>query len=198
MTLTKCDKGHFYDGDKFTVCPHCSNMGQEDTPTVSARPMPFANEGGDDVTVTVGAPEKKPVGIEDDEVTLGYFSAIGEIESKKDPAVGWLVCTKGKLAGEDFRLKSGRNFIGRDPTMDVCLAGESKVSRKRHAAVIYDPKRNSFLAQPGESKELVYLNGELVVNACKISRGDKLEIGDVELLFVPLCDENFQWKVNEE
>lgn len=160
----------------------------------------------------------EPADAPDDGVTVGYFGAgpddeasyavsysdphnvtvpiigKGNVERRSyDPVVGWLACLNGKLKGCDFRLKSGKNFIGRDDTNDVVLEGEAKVSRKRHAAVIYDPKQNCFLAQPGESRELFYLNGELVVSACELKGGDRLEVGDVRLMFVPLCGEGFRW-----
>ena len=30
MKLTKCDKGHFYDADKFPECPYCNTALQRD------------------------------------------------------------------------------------------------------------------------------------------------------------------------
>ncbi len=181
--------------------------------------VPIGNGGALDVDFpTVSSPASAggyPADDGDDDIeTVGYFEVpetvpapqnivIGETVpvSKRthyDPVVGWLICASGKLKGCDFRLKSGKNFIGRDGTNDVCLDGEMKVSRKRHAAVIYDPKQNCFLAQPGESRELFYLNGELVVSACGMKRGDRLEVGDVTLVFIPLCDEDFRWDAPAE
>ena len=29
MKLVKCNAGHYYDGDKYESCPHCSRVGQE-------------------------------------------------------------------------------------------------------------------------------------------------------------------------
>ena len=26
MKLTRCDNGHFYDGDKYAQCPHCGKL----------------------------------------------------------------------------------------------------------------------------------------------------------------------------
>ena len=200
MTLTRCENGHFYDGDKYAVCPHCANAGKEENDTVTARHVPLVSEADDKptATVSVGLSGGGAVSVStDDGPTIGYFGVADTAAETRDPVVGWLVCVTGKHKGEDFRLKSGKNFIGRDPSMDICLAGEERVSRIRHAAVIFDPKQNCFLAQPGESKELFYLNGELVVSASRLSRGDRLEIGNVELLFAPLCDEAFRWNIEE-
>ncbi|MDR0935127.1 MAG: FHA domain-containing protein [Oscillospiraceae bacterium] len=38
MKLTKCQKGHFYDGDVYSVCPHCAG-------DVSAQPASFTPSG---------------------------------------------------------------------------------------------------------------------------------------------------------
>lgn len=114
---------------------------------------------------------------------------------KKDgnPVVGWLVCTKGSHRGEDFRLRSGRNFIGRGTNMDVRLRGETTVSRDKHAIVLYEPRQRIFLAQMGESHELVYLNGELLLSSAQMKAKDRLQIGDVEMMLIPCCDAEFDW-----
>ena len=75
------------------------------------------------------------------------------------PCVGWLVALNGVHAGQDFRLKVGKNFVGRDLSMDIVLDGEKSVSRNKHAIIVYEPKQHLYLVQPGESSELVYLNG---------------------------------------
>lgn len=40
MNLTKCSKGHYYDGDKYSSCPFCSGTG--------------AGSAGDSVTIAAG------------------------------------------------------------------------------------------------------------------------------------------------
>lgn len=109
------------------------------------------------------------------------------------PVVGWLVCTKGKSFGKDYRLKSGRNFVGRSSQMDVCLAGENTVSRDRHAIIIHEPRKNIFIAQPGESRELFYVNGDVVLSSVQIKKNDVIQLGDVSLMLIPCCDEAFSW-----
>lgn len=109
------------------------------------------------------------------------------------PVVGWLVCTKGKSFGRDYRLKSGRNFVGRSSQMDVCLAGENTVSRDRHAIIIHEPRKNIFIAQPGESRELFYVNGDVVLSSVQIKKNDVIQLGDVSLMLIPCCDEAFSW-----
>lgn len=198
MKLTKCEKGHFYDGEKYSSCPHC-NQSASDFETIS---VPARSLGGDDETVSINE-VKKPatpkINAQDDEKTIGFFGDFGKEDEKDsgrvDPCVGWLVCIEGNQVGQDFKLKSGNNSIGRDKSMDICLKGE-EVSRIKHAIITYDPKNNIFLALPGESHGLSYVNDNIVVSATVLKRGDRIEIGGNILIFVPLCDENFQWKKN--
>jgi hypothetical protein len=50
-----------------------------------------------------------------------------------------------------------------------------------------------YLAQPGSSKELFYVNDKLVLNPIELKAMDQLSIGDTKLMFVPLCSEKFHW-----
>lgn len=126
---------------------------------------------------------------EDENRTVSYYSRI----IGSEPVVGWLVAIEGEYFGECFKLKSGRNFIGRSPEMDVQLSMDFAVSRKKHAVIIYEPKGRIFIAQPGESRELFYLNDEVVLNNVTMKQNDILLIGDTKLMFVPLCGKQFSW-----
>ncbi len=115
-------------------------------------------------------------------------------EYSLEPAVGWLVCLKGKNIGRDYRLCAGKNYIGRSDFMDVALQGEPTVSREKHAVLLFEPKKSIFLVQPGESRELAYLNDELILQPKVLKQGDIITVGEVDLLFVPLCSrDGFQW-----
>lgn len=214
MNLVKCNNGHFYDQDRFASCPHCGGAvgGGSDNVT-----MPIVrNEEDDDVTVALTQPGQvanaliapEPIGssslqaavniaaqdlsidpLEDDNKTIGFFSsAIG-----KEPVVGWLVCIEGEHFGEDFRLKSGRNFVGRDGSMDVVLQKDATVSREKHAIVVYEPRGNIFLIQPGDSKELCYLNDKVVLMAQELKANDRIGLGKTVLMFIPCCFAEFNW-----
>ena len=77
--------------------------------------------------------------------------------------------------------------------MDVVLDGDKSVSRNKHAIIVYEPKQHLYLVQPGESSELVYLNDEVVLSPVKLKAYDKITVGEVTLLFMPLCGEQFNW-----
>lgn len=206
MTLVKCPNGHYYDSSRFgNNCPHCgmsgaASIGADQTTVplnIPDEPQP-ANAVTEPLTVSqpvVSQPANVTVPIvSDDDRTLPVTADMldGMVE-KPAPVVGWLVCTDGVNKGTDYRLHQGRNFIGRSPEMDVCILGDNTVSRSSHAIVVYDPRSNVYLAQPGSSKELFYVNDKLVLNPVELKTMDLLNIGDTKLMFVPLCGEQFHW-----
>lgn len=111
-----------------------------------------------------------------------------------DPVVGWLVCVKGPNRGKDYRLHSGTNFIGSDKKMDVCLENDRTISHKNAASISYDAEGKTFFVQKGDGRNLIYLNGKAVRNDADLAIYDRLRIGETELVFVPLCCEQFTWQ----
>ncbi len=179
MNLTRCENGHFYDADRFSTCPHCSQ------PTIST--VGIDTQGAKEYTVP----------LTDEGVTIPNSSTggetIGVYDFKTEPVVGWVVAIAGEHFGEGFQLKTGRNFIGRNSSMDVALTGDQSISRDRHAIIVYDNKSNIFLVQPGDAKELFYLNNHVVLSAEQLHAYDILSLGKTQLLFVPLCSDKFNW-----
>ncbi len=56
MNLVKCNKGHFYDSDKFPSCPHCGPVSAGgDSVTVAM------SSGSSDVTVAMGGGGGEPM-----------------------------------------------------------------------------------------------------------------------------------------
>ena len=218
MKLRKCEKGHFYDEEKYDSCPHCQNMGGQmpsqpqqggeegmtvglynDSPQAPAgnfqpNPGPVPNSGFQTVPIEPAPGESLKENVqkiqqEEENRTVGYYMD----ELGQEPVVGWLVCIEGEKRGEAFVLKSGRNFIGRGAGMDVVLSGDRSVSRDKHAILVYEPRARIFLVQPGESRELFYVNDEVVLSNRQLKDRDVLMIGNYKLLFVPLCGPDFSW-----
>ena len=115
-----------------------------------------------------------------------------------DPVVGWLVCVKGPSRGRDYRIRSGRNGIGRSEAMDVQITGDDTVSRENHAFLVYEPRKRTFSIRPGDGRGLVYLNGDEVIQASDIKAYDIIELGETQLMFVSLCGEKFHWDQTKE
>lgn len=162
--------------------------------------------------------EKKitPAGVtdDDDDHTVAFYddifsapttSKVNEVKTTESvaketvkrsvstPCTGWVIALDGNHLGEDFRLKVGKNFVGRDSSMDIALVGDKSVSRNKHAILVYEPKQHLYLVQPGESSELVYLNNEVVLSPMKLEAYDVITVGEVKLLFMPLCGAKFNW-----
>lgn len=211
MSVIKCPNGHYYESSLFgNNCPQCGMSGvasvgadQTTVPLIIPDVPQPSNAVTEPLTVpqpvvsqpVISQPANVTVPIvSDDDRTLPVTAdMLDGMAEKPAPVVGWLVCTDGVNKGSDYRLHQGRNFIGRSPEMDVCILGDNTVSRSSHAIVVYDPRSNVYLAQPGSSKELFYVNDKLVLNPVELKTMDLLNIGDTKLMFVPLCGEQFHW-----
>jgi FHA domain len=185
--MTRCPEGHFYDPTKHNACPWCALPadveGGEKTRPAGPPPLP-PPPPPPPLPLPLASPFKPGATRRADAETLG---------GKNDPVVGWLVCLVGPDRGRDFRLHAEKNFIGRSPAMDVCVAGDETVSRDRHAMVIFDPKKQVFWAIPGDASGLVYLNGDIVHSPTQMQRDDVLEIGHTKLALIPFCGEKYSW-----
>jgi hypothetical protein len=169
--MKRCDSGHFYDADKHSSCPWCGvAVEMESGPTRAVKP-PDAGRASDP----------------------GVTQVLHRDASGISPVVGWLVCVEGPDRGRDYRLHGEKNFIGRSSTMDIAITGDDSISREKHAAVSFEPKKKTFWLLPGESAGLVYLNDEVVNAPREIKARDIIELGRSKLMLFPFCDESFQW-----
>lgn len=181
----------------YTVSPTCppdgglfEDDGKTFPPTMGE---PFAafnrnatHDDGYQPTVTSNAPSSE-VGKTEiaDEVKIG--------DEKVRPVVGWLVGIKGVCRGKDFRLHNERNYIGRKEGLDVVL-NDNKISREPAVQVVYDSRSRCFYIAPCDgSQNNSYLNDRLLMMTCELKAYDRLQLGECELVFVPLCGEYFSW-----
>lgn len=200
MAMKRCSSGHFYDDAKYQQCPYCgiSNMD-------ASRTMPLVqNQTQQSAVPNNGGAVNRTVSIAETQASMPATSAspvsdegktIGIMQSKKgiDPVVGWVVCIEGPSKGQDYRIKSERNFLGRDKSMDIAISGDMGISRENHAVISYNPKNNGFRLFPGEGHGIVYLNDEEVYSPMELTRGDIIELGETKLMFIPICGEDFKW-----
>lgn len=213
--LIRCDNGHFYDGGKYDECPHCNStkipeetvfigkhVTEEDIDRIRAAHKktkadeevvaPKVKKGRyEDVFSDSETERKKSRRSKEKDENLTKQLYAGTIGT--EPVTGWLVCIAGVHEGEDFKIKRGRNFIGRAGNMDISLSGDRAVSRDKHAILTYDPKGNTFFLQLGESNELCYVNGVPILVPTKLKINDRITLGDSELIFIPFCSDAFSW-----
>lgn len=183
--IKTCKNGHHYDATKHTECPVCKQERERKevgvtkgddsrymrTPRYANRSM--ATEAGDDEEVTRAAAVAK----------MGF-----------SPVVGWLVSVEGSNKGKDYRMVNGRNFIGRDRTMDICIPGDNTISRSQHAIISYDDRTNKYYYSPGMARSIDHINEEPVFATKELKAGDLIEVGSTKLRFVPLCSAKFKWE----
>lgn len=188
MALKRCENGHYFDPAKHTSCPSCG-VQMIDVPTrpkagLDALPAP---PGGPKASPAPGPQKTSPA----DE---GKTVALGVKKQGIDPVVGWLVCTAGPDRGRDFRIRSERNFIGRGEEMDIAIRGDDTISRENHASVTFNPRNKQFRLHSGTGRGLVYLNDEQIDDASALKHGDRIDLGQTTLFFVPLVGETFTWE----
>lgn len=114
-------------------------------------------------------------------------------EEKIRPVVGWLIGTKGPCKYRDFRLHSERNYIGRGEDQDIVIP-DPTVSRKSVVQVAFASRNATFHLIPCDGASIVsYCNGEELFTPRKLEDGDRIQIGNSELMFKALCGEGFSW-----
>lgn len=194
--LKRCQNGHYYDSEKHTSCPFC---GVQELNVDIRRTMAKSHqETNKEIPETQpvqgersGAPN--PPGKSKENKTVGIFQRKLGIE----PVVGWVVAVTGPEKGQDYRIVAEKNLIGRAENMDIAIKSDESISRESHAIISFNPKKQNFLLYPGDSKRLVYLNDEEVINPEKLNAYDTIEVGETRLVFIPFCGENFQWDKEE-
>lgn len=203
MALIECGNGHIYDSDQYQACPYCNGGGNrvefgaggdsigKTAPVGGGYVDQIPTEGVLGATV---APKSYTQPKEDTGKTVAVFKKSMNME----PVVGWFVCIDGPEKGKDHRILAKNNTIGRSEQMDICIKGDSGISRENHARIGYDEKHNVFHLIPGESTNNIYVNEEPVYVPTRLAQGDVIELGETKLIFVPFCREKYNWKCGFE
>ncbi len=225
MPFVECGNGHVFDNSQNATCPYCNgggariNFGAPGPQQGIGKTMPgsmYAPGGASPAPgAGMGAPAINQVGStmapsnykaaqaaqpvqasgsKDSGKTVAVFKKKTNIE----PVVGWLVCIDGASKGKDYRILAKNNSLGRGENMDICITGDTSISRENHARIGYDEKNNAFHLIPGESMNNVYIKGQPVYTPTKLEPYNVIEIGETKLLFVPLCYERFNWQIGFE
>lgn len=143
--------------------------------------------GDNDWTEPIDRPER------DDDVTQPIGLYQGEEQQKARAVVGWLICVKGACKGQDYRLHDGWNYIGRASDLDVSI-DDPKISR-RMVKIAYESRSRTFVLAPCEdTKDIAYCCDKPLYSTHELSAYDRISVGDTDLMFLPLCGENFVWE----
>lgn len=195
MKLKRCERGHYYDAKNHSRCPSCGVSGLSVT-TTQATPEPSIAP-----SVAEAIPPTQVRGQSNTSTPIADMGTTVAVMRKKtgmDPVVGWLVCVSGPDKGRDFRIRSERNGIGRGTDMAICISGDETISRDNHAYISFNPRKGTFRVGPGDGRGMTYLNGEEVDIPQPLNAYDLIELGQSQLLFIPLCGERFNWECEGE
>lgn len=207
MAIRRCDKGeHTFDDTLHSSCPYCRKTrlttapgahsdGSVPPPIVpppmNARTTPAPGVGGggsgrrEDRSKT-----RVIIGGGSD----GAEADFGEIM----PVVAWLVVINGKGLGKDLRIVPGMNHIGRDKGEILLNFGDESISREKHARLAYDSEESLFLLAHLEGRNLTKVNGKTVMDTYELQAYDQITMGQTQMVFVPLCGQDFSWTPTEE
>lgn len=201
MSIRRCDAGdHTYDDAQHSSCPYCrktrltikpggsskSNLPPSSPKKVkqNTTPAPPSHPGGERATKT--------------RIVFGGGSVKTKDFGEVMPVVAWLVVVNGKGQGHDLRITPGMNHIGREKGDIILNFGEGSISREKHASIAYDPDDNIFMIAHGQGKNLTKKNGKMVMGTETLNSYDRITFGKTELMFIPLCGDNFSWNETEE
>ncbi|BDU50618.1 FHA domain-containing protein [Haliovirga abyssi] len=174
MKMKKCDNGHLFNSEKFEECPYCSET------------APVAKKSKEK-----SRPERAVRQKENNDMRT---QAIWSDEGTEDYVVGWLTCIEGPDKGNDYQIKSEKNFIGRSEEMHIQIQGDSAISRRNHAIISYNPKERNFILIPGEGRGIIYKSTEAIYTPTELNGYDVIEMGKSKFIFVPLCGDYFEWE----
>lgn len=189
--MRQCNKGHYYDENRYAKCPYCENVIRQYAAERDAVTIAKGNTGvsAREVGRLVGRGSLAPVA--DEGRTISLFSSM----KGNDFVTGWLVCIEGTEYGRDFRLHHGFNRIGRSGSMDIALLNDDGISRDVHCQVVYENKANIFFLVPSKGN-LIYLNGTPVFEAIEIKTGDVISLGATLLQLIAFCEGDRRWEEN--
>jgi hypothetical protein len=109
------------------------------------------------------------------------------------PVCGWIVCVEGPSKGNDYKIRAGKNFIGRGDDMDIQILGDNEISQSKHAIIAYDSKNRKTTLLPGDSNGIAYWKDEPVYTPVQLEANDVIEMGESRFVFMPFCGDNFSW-----
>lgn len=111
---------------------------------------------------------------------------------------GWLVCIKGVNKGRSYEIRAGKNPIGSDITMPIRILCDPHINKGNHGVVVYDAHKVQTILLPGDSRGLVYVEDNAIFGPTELDSHDRIQIGDSVFIFVPLCNDKFDWNKEQE
>ena len=212
MKLVKCDKvkGHFYDADKYTGCPHCGvgvqiekksvvavvNESFEQPPAAAPADIGEGTVMMDQYSVKQGA-SASVFDSSELEVTADFFE---DYKTEELLPVEAPMSTASKQRCElalesknnrnfSYELRHGENMIGIGSSgCNVNIDASEGTSEGAQASIVCSPNGNATITPLAGGR--VYLNDYYLMTAYPVKSGDKLTIGGASCVFFCYRDNN--------
>ena len=95
------------------------------------------------------------------------------------PVVGWIVALDGKFKGQDFRLRDGKNIIGKSIVDSNVIIDDESIG-KQHVKITY--ANSEFHIVDLDSPKGTFVNGTQIRQQ-QIIDNDIVKLGDIEFKF---------------
>jgi hypothetical protein len=190
MAKKQCSRGHIYDsaiyGDNCPFCPSQNNGGG----TVAAGGTSVGDFGGEtelnmegrtQVAGTQSAAPTIPMEMEGGRTIIR--PAQGGVASSGKKLVGLLATYSLNPNGQIFNIFEGKNFIGRDMPVDICIP-DKEVSGK-HFSILYRSADGKFKFKDEQSSNGTFLN-EVLTDEGELTNFDVIRIGSTRLIFIAI------------
>lgn len=213
VKMAMCPNGHYYNATLHATCPMCGASASNNVRrTASASAAPTGDPSNIGRTMPADAAGRngssgvgKTMPANGSGVTIpvtpntdggGRFGPTELADTMPggiDPVVGWLVCIEGATKGQEYRIHSGYNYIGRE-TGDIRITGDMQISREKNAMIAYYAGNHSYYFGREEGRNIVLVNGKPVFSEVELHNFDVISIGASKLMFIGLCGERFSWE----
>jgi hypothetical protein len=195
MAKKQCAKGHIYDsaiyGDN---CPFCPALGSG---TIVNNDGNTGNSGGGGET-EVNLEGRTFVGGESPTISPtipmdgGHTVIRPRVQEGDDQTnmpsgrkvVGLLATYDTVSTGQIFNVLEGKNFIGRDASVDISIQGDSQISGK-HLSILYRTADGRFKFKDEQSSNGTFVN-EVLTDEGELNTFDVIRIGSTRLIFVAI------------
>lgn len=217
MNIKKCERGHFYNGDKYQTCPHCKEAEQaKDIPQdEEAKPIQ-GYQIDENMPETIAYGRNATAGdtvayIPNDAGMIGELLYQNEdmVPQKQQPVVqqpvvqqshvqnllpvGWLVAVSGLEYGKQYPIFTCDNFIGSSAENTICIQGDAYVLPEHHCTLSFDIMQQKIVLNLESSTGEISVNDVRATESCYLNHKDKIQIGGSVYMLIELCRDGFSW-----
>ena len=189
--FNQCNQGHFFK-ELLNECPYCPKGDVSSSEKTEVIGKTKQSNSNDDVqaqkTQVFGAGAPSGTGHDSNDALRTVISgASSDIDSEDVPTNskrrlrGWLVSFDIEDFGVDFRIKEGKNSIGKNSTNDITI-NDDMVSNT-HALLLC--RNDKFVIRDEMSSNGTFINGEEISPSqpVDLKDGDELKFGKTSYLF---------------